>query len=534
MKAEKAQRAEKTLDFVKIGAIIQKNFLVLKRDKLRLLPLIIFPLIMILIFGYISGNIPKHIPSAVVAYDNSQYSQRMQQEISNSEVLSVKYVVSSEDEAKRLLDEGKIRIVIEIPPNFGSNIDKNIQSEITVIVDESDSAVGSTAKQTLNQIINTVSNQIAAEKLIAFQKSVDRSADQIVQNSQQQNNYKVISKNTESALSSVEKSKKAIEETRNAILTTIVLPRIVIGSSTNEKEVNYTNTYLIEPKSNALFRAEVALQEQALAQLNAASHSLNTANSVAEKSSDAIDSSQNSVNFENNIKKPIESIKVFTTSKGDGILHPVVYKEKPAYGTGKRAVDFLIPSIIALTIFQGAVMNMGRSIAGERGDGSLTRVFLTPTSNATIILGTLSFYVLFELFRSAFVVLIAMLVFGLKIEGSILLIGLILVIYAAISTGIGLILSSGVKTEQQYMGLAILVSLPAIFLSGALFPLQAMPKFLQILAGFLPVTYAAEALRGVMVKGFPITLIIYPLAILLIFLAVILFLVFTVFRRNIE
>ena len=84
------------------------------------------------------------------------------------------------------------------------------------------------------------------------------------------------------------------------------------------------------------------------------------------------------------------------------------------------------------------------------------------------------------------------------------------------------------------MGMAMLVSLPTIFLSGAFFPLQAMPKFMQLIAYFLPVTYAGDALRGVIVKGFSIGYIWYPLFILFVFLILTVAAVFMVFKRDIE
>ncbi len=61
-----------------------------------------------------------------------------------------------------------------------------------------------------------------------------------------------------------------------------------------------------------------------------------------------------------------------------------------------------------------------------------------------------------------------------------------------------------------------------------------MPKFMQTIAAFLPVTYAAQALRNVMVKGFGLNYIMYPLAILLVFLAITLGATIILFKRDIE
>ena len=94
------KQKEKVIDLHKIWAIIQKNFIVLKRDKARILPLLMFPLFMITIFGYTSGNTPKHIGAAIVAFDHSPLAQHIQEEISQTNVFSVRHVVSTEDEAK--------------------------------------------------------------------------------------------------------------------------------------------------------------------------------------------------------------------------------------------------------------------------------------------------------------------------------------------------------------------------------------------------------------------------------------------------
>jgi ABC-2 type transport system permease protein len=91
-----------------------------------------------------------------------------------------------------------------------------------------------------------------------------------------------------------------------------------------------------------------------------------------------------------------------------------------------------------------------------------------------------------------------------------------------------------VKTEAQFQGIALLISLPVLFLSGVFFPVQAMPKFLQAVAQVLPVTYAANALRSVMVKGFGINYILFDLGILMVFLVSLITLTILMFRRDIE
>jgi ABC-2 type transport system permease protein len=530
---------EKFLDFRKIGGIIQKNFIVLTRDRVRMMPLLLFPILMIIVFGYISGNIPKHISTAIVAYDNSPISQKIQQEISNNQVFSVRYMVSTEGEGKKLLDSGKISVLIEIPPGLQDNIEKGIQTGITIMVDESDSSIGSTAKQTLNTIINKVAYQISLEKLYFFQNSVGMSSIQLQRYSDSHiNQYALISSRTAAALQAISQLKKMNDAQTKAYVISLQPATLLIPESYkdiyNYTDANTNYTFIMNPIGDTAIRAQLSALYGSSALLQSAYNNILNANSIATQSDDMSKSLLEYETYEKNVETPLNSIKVFTNYNTNTLIKPIIYEEKPAYGTGKRAIDFVIASIIALTIFQGAVMGMGRAIAGEKREGSLTRVFLTPTSNATIITGTLSFYILFELLRSSFLILISMLLFNIKIEGSFLLIGFILIIYAAIATSLGLAISSMVKTEQQFMAMAMLITMPTMYLSGALFPLQAMPKFMQTLALFLPVTYAGDALRGVMIKGFSIDMILYPLFMLIVFLILTMSLVFMMFKRDIE
>lgn len=190
-------------------------------------------------------------------------------------------------------------------------------------------------------------------------------------------------------------------------------------------------------------------------------------------------------------------------SSAQGIpANSIQFNQVEPYGFGRPGLDFLIPSILALIVFQGASMGMGRAIAGERQDGSLTRVFLTPTSNTTIIAGTLSFYMLFETIRSSLIVFAAVLVFGVTIKGSLLDIFIMMIIYASGATGIGMVLSVLTRSQEQYQAAAAIITMPSMFLAGVFIPVDTMPAAIQALTKVLPITYAADALRGIMIKGF--------------------------------
>ncbi len=533
----RSRNGERLFDFRKMGAIMRKNLTVILRDKTRLLPLLMFPVFMIIIFGYTSGTAPTHIPAAVIAYDHSPLSQQLQDAIAHSQTFAVRRTVSTEGEGRKLLDAGTVRVLIVIPNGMQAAIDAGRQADVTVIVDESDSAIAITSRQALTALIDAFSAQLSQRRIVALQQSVGSAAATLRTAAlAQQDGYAAIATSASSAKDSLVQAAALIAADRVAVVASAPLPTLFVPRTIPEGErfARAGDVSLIETTASASAGAQADLLDRALAFISQASAGVQQAASLASASSAASAARQGYQARQDLVEKPMRAISVFTAYVPHDLRAPLVYEEKPAYGTGKREVDFLIPAIIALTIFQGAVMGMGRAVAGEKREGSLTRVFLTPTSNATIILGTLLFYVIFELFRSAFLILFAVTLFHVQIEGSLLAIVLILVIYAGVSTGVGMILSSMVSTEQQYQGLALLVGMPTVFLAGVFFPLEAMPRAFQILAAFLPVTYAAEALRDVMIKGFGLALIIPPLLILLVFLAGTLGLLFVAFKRDIE
>ncbi len=532
-KERSTRSSEKLLDFKKMGAIIHKNFLVIIRDQARIVPLMIFPIVMILIFGYTSGNTPKHIPTAIIPYDNSPVSLQLQENIIASEVFAVKYMVSTEQEARKLLDDGKVKVVIAIPPNLGKDVAEGRRIHVTVMVDDSDSALSAVSKQTMQYITASFGQQIATDKILRYQRSVTEAGETLRE-------YAVSAPSTSPQIVPQLQMSLALLESAGSILEYnadleergLVYPIPLIITAGTSYGINAT--YVAESASFLAAKAQIASLQGGAIIVEDVTATLKKSESILDADAKAVIGRQQHESIQHNIVRPMRVIHQFAAEDPSVLLEPVRYEENPPYGTGKKAIDFLIPSIIALTIFQGAVMGMGRAIAGEKKEGSLTRVFLTPTSNVTILLGTLIFYVLFEIVRSTYIILTAMGFFNIKIEGSILAVFVIIILYSAVSTAIGMFLSTLVKTEQQYFGIAMLVSMPTIFLAGAFLPIQAMPHALQTIAGFLPVTYAANALRGVMIKGMALTTVLPDLLILLLFLSIALGGCFLMFKREID
>lgn len=193
----------------------------------------------------------------------------------------------------------------------------------------------------------------------------------------------------------------------------------------------------------------------------------------------------------------LEAVKTIISDLQGGV--PPV-KSSEAYGD-LDYIDFLAPAIIVLTIFFGAGQGTGRALAGEKEEGTLDRLAMTPASANDIIAGKTLYASSVQLGRSLIIILAVTLLFGVTMHGSWLLVGLIVLMMTIASVGIGLVLSAISEDESTYSEISMMIVLPAIFVTGIFFPVSAMPSWLHSLAYIYPLTYANTAIRRVMLLG---------------------------------
>ncbi len=195
-------------------------------------------------------------------------------------------------------------------------------------------------------------------------------------------------------------------------------------------------------------------------------------------------------------------------------------------------IDFLAPAIIVLTIFFGAAQGTGRALAGEKEEGTLDRLAMTPASANDIIAGKTTFAIATQLIRSVIIILFISLLFGVAMNGSWALVGIIVLLMTIASVGIGLVLSAIAENETTYSEISMMVILPAMFVSGVFFPISAMPNLVQYIAYLYPLSYANNAIRRVMLLGSGIGGIAQNLLILAIFAIGLYFLGVWLFNRT--
>ena len=175
---------------------------------------------------------------------------------------------------------------------------------------------------------------------------------------------------------------------------------------------------------------------------------------------------------------------------------------EPIYGDRDPSfIDFLAPGIMTLVCFMFSTILTTMAFVGERHDGTLDRIFAAGTRPSEVLIGHLGAFSVILIGQVTVVIAIATLGFDIPINGSIALLFLVCLLLGWAAMCLGLAVSSKAKSEFQAMQLNMPMMFPALLLSGILWPVQALPGWLQPLAWTLPTTWTAEACRSIMIRG---------------------------------
>jgi ABC-2 type transport system permease protein len=203
-------------------------------------------------------------------------------------------------------------------------------------------------------------------------------------------------------------------------------------------------------------------------------------------------------------------------SNPEFILNPISISVESIVPGGGSSFDFIAPGFIAMNVMMSGLTALGAALARERESGTLAGILMSPISRTSIILGKTVSHAIRNLFQATITITIAILVFGITIRGNPLLIAAILIVGTMSFLGLGIVATSIAKEQESAQLVLGLLQFPMMFLSGVLFPVEQMPSVLQLVSKVLPLTYAVDALRKVMILGAGIEAIILPLAILII------------------
>jgi ABC-2 type transport system permease protein len=187
---------------------------------------------------------------------------------------------------------------------------------------------------------------------------------------------------------------------------------------------------------------------------------------------------------------------------------PVHFEPQVHYlygGSGFDTLDYFGAAFIGLVVFFLVFVITIVAFLNERSQGTLERLMASPLRRGEIVVGYMLGFTVLAFIQSAEVLVFSLAVLKVHNQGNVVLIFAIEALMALTAVNLGIFLSMFARTEFQAVQFIPLVIVPQVLLSGILFPVSTEPGPLQVVSNVLPLTYAVNGLRDVMVKGADLT-----------------------------
>ena len=136
-------------------AMLIKEFIQLRRDRVSFAMIVMIPLVQLLLFGYAINTNPRHLPTAVLLQEQTDLGRSVLKALQNTAYFDVTHVVDNEAEFDRLLASGTVLFAIEIPANFERAVRRGDRPALLVAADATDPVAAGSAMAALNNLVQT-------------------------------------------------------------------------------------------------------------------------------------------------------------------------------------------------------------------------------------------------------------------------------------------------------------------------------------------------------------------------------------------
>lgn len=191
------------------------------------------------------------------------------------------------------------------------------------------------------------------------------------------------------------------------------------------------------------------------------------------------------------------------------------YEPRVWYNPELQSTQFLVPGLVGFILMLTAVVSTALSVVRERERGTMEQLRVTPLSPGTLIVGKTLPYLAISLVAAGMILVTARGLFGVEVRGSHLELLVVTLVYLAGALGFGLFVSTIADSQAMAFQIGAISSmLPAIFLSGFVFPIRSMPEPLQWVTYVVPARYYVVIVRGIVLKGASLASYVEPLGFL--------------------
>ncbi len=200
------------------------------------------------------------------------------------------------------------------------------------------------------------------------------------------------------------------------------------------------------------------------------------------------------------------SIKVLSDQaalqgRATAVQPPLEVRTQVWYNPDLLSAYFMIPGVTGMILYAIMSMLTATAVVRERERGTIEQLIVTPIRSWELVLGKVMPYVILGFWDLIEILVIGHLWFNVPVRSDLALIFATAGLLLLSSLGIGLFASTIANTQQEALLTVFVTILPGVFVSGFLFPLEAMPRFLQIVSYAIPLRYYLVIIRSLMIKG---------------------------------
>jgi ABC-2 type transport system permease protein len=201
-------------------------------------------------------------------------------------------------------------------------------------------------------------------------------------------------------------------------------------------------------------------------------------------------------------------LRSYGLNMGSGI--PVIdIQNRIWYNPELKSVNFIVPGMIAMIIMMLGSILTALSVVSEKENGTFEKLIITPIRSYELVIGKILPFAVLAFADIIFCLLVGRFWFKVPIRGSVTLLLFLSSMFLFSTIGLGLLISSIAKTQRVAMIMAMLTSmLPTFLLSGFVFPIESMPRVIQLITYLIPARYFLVILRGILLKGVGINILI--------------------------
>jgi ABC-2 type transport system permease protein len=172
------------------------------------------------------------------------------------------------------------------------------------------------------------------------------------------------------------------------------------------------------------------------------------------------------------------------------------------YNPDLKSRWFYVPAVLALILMVMTLMLSAMGVVREKEIGTMEQLIVTPIRPWQLLVGKLAPFAIIGVVQTFLVTAVAVFGFHVPLRGSFSLLLALTMLFLLSTLGLGLLLSTLVQNQQQAMMAAVFTAIvPMVYLSGLIFPIENMPRAIQIVTYAIPLRYYAQIIRGVFLRG---------------------------------